>query len=57
MYGSMLRVCWDISKSENKNTPPDISTHSVGDGTDNIVRLRTICGNLFESVLLGEKPD
>ena len=29
----------------------DIDTHSVGDGTDNIVKLRTICGNLSESVL------
>jgi hypothetical protein len=25
---------------------PDVSTHSVGDGTDSIVKLRTICGNL-----------
>jgi hypothetical protein len=31
---------------------PDISTHSVGDGTDNIVKLRTICGNLDESNVL-----
>jgi hypothetical protein len=25
---------------------PDVSMHSVGDGTDSIVKLRTICRNL-----------
>jgi hypothetical protein len=46
----MLRVCWEISKYETNSIPPDISTHSVGDGTDSIVKLKTICGNLNESI-------
>jgi hypothetical protein len=48
-----MEICFEscrfqIFKIRDNNTPEDLgsNTHSVGDGTDSIVRLRTICGNL-----------
>ena len=47
MCGSMPRVCVMVSNLRRDNVgAPDVSTHSVGDGTDSIVKLRTTCGNL-----------
>jgi hypothetical protein len=51
MYGNMPRV---LSIFKIRETTPlgDLTsnTHSVGDGTDSIVRLRTLCGNLKNAV-------
>ena len=49
MYGNMPLVLLNsIPKSETMTQGGTLlsNTHSVGDGTDSIVRLRTICGNL-----------
>ena len=39
-------VLWFQNLRRDNVGAPDVSTHSVGDGTDSIVKLRTICGNL-----------